>query len=114
MREGEQIQISLMRQDEQDRQQTQLYGLNEEFQNKRESKSVVKINENCVGCSGNGQYVKKAFKLACLAYKSSLVVHSGQRFSRSELFEKRASIVDGIEELVGKEHSELVKREIEV
>ena len=71
---AEEIDISLYTQDEIDRQQTVLYGINEEMgKRKSEIKSdpPVQVNNHCLQCSGNASYIKKAFKMACLTYASS-------------------------------------------
>ena len=71
---AEEIDIRLYAQDEIDRQQTVLYGINEEMSKpKSEIKSdpPIQVNNNCMQCSGNAAYIKKAFKLACLNYASS-------------------------------------------
>ena len=71
---AEEIDIRLYAQDEIDRQQTVLYGINEEMQKpKSEMKSnpTITVNNNCIQCSGNAAYIKKAFKIACLNYASS-------------------------------------------
>lgn len=68
-----------------DREQTSLFGVNEE---KATNAAPVTINNHCISCSGNVQVVKKAFKLACLAYNSSKVDYRGEKYDRNDLLKK--------------------------
>ena len=78
-------------QDEFDRQQTILYGVNEEFGTNTgmKNKSPMKINNNCISCSGNAKYAKLAFKIACLTYKESKIEYLGKSYLREDLHKKR-------------------------
>ena len=75
------IDISLYAQDDIDRHNVYLYGINEK-QIQGEDKSPITVNNNCVQCSGNAQFVKKAFKMACLNYSSSKVVFNKKEYGR--------------------------------
>ena len=101
LRDAEEINLALYNQDELDRAQTQLYGFNEEFCNshRNTAESPVTINKNCIQCSGNAQFIKKAFKMACLNYNSSQVTHKNVSYARPALFKKRQEILAQIEEM---------------
>ena len=71
---AEDIDIHLYAQDDLDRQQTVLYGINEEAGHYDiQAKTPIQVNNNCLQCSGNASYIKKAFKIACLTYASTKV-----------------------------------------
>ena len=92
---AEEIDIRLYAQDDIDRQQTTLYGINEEMGNLDvKSQSVIHVNNNCMQCSGNASFIKKAFKMACLSYQSSKVKYQDQEYSREELLFKRQLAID--------------------
>ena len=67
-----------------------MYGINEEM-GKQDVKtdSVIHVNNNCLQCSGNASFIKKAFKLACLSYQSSKVRYQNVDYTREELLFKR-------------------------
>lgn len=70
-------------------------------------KSPISIQQSCLNCSGNAAHIKKAFKLACLAYNSSKVKFEGQMFSREELLEKRkATLLKDDEKIIIRESVE--------
>ena len=93
-------------QDELDREQTHLYGLNDTTLNlddfmrqqldssqvppPRSSQIAVQLNENCLQCSkfdhnldpNHVKMLQTAFKMACVKYKSSNVLFRGQNFTR--------------------------------
>jgi hypothetical protein len=102
IRDSEMISESLYLQDEFDRASTLLYGINDEFGTPRgmSSPSPIKINNNCLQCSGNAQYVKKAFKIACLTYKTSKVDYLGQKYDRNDLHAIRSEVLQKIGQLV--------------
>ena len=52
------------------------------------------MNNNCLQCSGNASFIKKAFKLACLSYQSSKVRYQNADYTREELLFKRQLAVD--------------------
>ena len=92
---AEQIDIRLYAQDDIDRQQTVLYGINEEIgKQEPKSNSTIHVNNNCLQCLGNASFIKKAFKIACLTYASSKVKYENQDFSREELLFKRQLTMD--------------------
>lgn len=97
---AEEIDIRLYAQDDVDRQMTTLYGINEEMgSNDLKSQSVIQVNKNCMQCSGNASFIKKAFKLACLSYQSSKVTFQNQEFTREELLFKRQKALDSASHL---------------
>ena len=74
LQEAVKIETVMAEQDELDRDQTVLYGLNEEMASKDyERKSPIILNNQCANCGGNPKFIKKAFKMACLSYNSSSV-----------------------------------------
>ena len=96
------ISEALYVQDELDKKYTRLYGINEEFMTvaEQKSKSNLKINQNCVSCSGNAQYIKKAFKLACLNYNESKVVYQKVEYERNQLHEIKNDIIKKAREIL--------------
>ncbi len=60
----------------------------------QQSLSPITINKNCVSCSGNALYARKAFKIACLAYYDSKVMYEGQLYDRTELITMRKQILE--------------------
>ena len=87
---AEEIDIRLYEQDDKDRRQTVLYGINEEMGNNDvKAETPIQVNNNCLQCSGNASFIKKAFKLACLSYASSRVKYQNQEWSREELLSRR-------------------------
>ena len=46
------------------------------------AQTPLTVNNNCLTCSGNTPYIKKAFKMACLQYASSKVKFNNQEFTR--------------------------------
>ena len=96
--QAQKIECSLYEQDDKDKQQTVLYGINEEMGAKEvKAQTPIQVNNNCLQCSGNASFIKKAFKLACLTYASSRVKHDEVFYSREDLMEKRQSLIDKIE-----------------
>lgn len=88
---AEEIDISMVDQDQIDRINTVLYGVNESRGDG--AKSPLTINNNCIQCSGNASYIRKAFKMACLSYSSSAVKFQGEDYTREELLAKRQALV---------------------
>ena len=79
LRKAESIDICLYAQDDRDRQGTVLYGVNEEIgASEVKAPTPIQVNNNCLQCSGNASFIKKAFKLACLTYGSSKVSFQNQ------------------------------------
>ena len=69
---------------------TVLYGLNEEAgSGERKAETPIQVNNNCLQCSGNAMFIKKAFKLACLTYGSTKVSYENRQYDRQELLEMR-------------------------
>ena len=65
---------------------TVLYGINEEAgKSVNKSEAPVQVNNNCLQCSGNAMYIKKAFKMACLSYGSTKVRFDHKLYDRTEL-----------------------------
>lgn len=95
MQKFQAINEAMQVQDEEDRKQTRLYGINEEFMTMHEqkSKTTLKINQNCISCSGNAQYIKKAFKLACLNYNESKVQYLQSEYAREDLHVKKTELI---------------------
>lgn len=82
-------------QDDIDRQQTALYGLNEEVgKSEIKAKTPITVNSNCLQCSGNASYIKKAFKIACLTYGSTKVNYKKQEHSREDLLSVRKDMIN--------------------
>ena len=90
------LDLSLMLQDDIDKQRTELYGV-EELAGTPEGDNFdapIKINQNCMSCSGASSYIKKAFKLACLNYRESEVHHLSQSFKRRDLYAIKAQLLE--------------------
>eukprot|EP00929_Paragymnodinium_shiwhaense_P107747 TRINITY_DN74109_c0_g1_i1.p1 TRINITY_DN74109_c0_g1~~TRINITY_DN74109_c0_g1_i1.p1 ORF type:complete len:638 (-),score=205.19 TRINITY_DN74109_c0_g1_i1:76-1989(-) len=54
---------------------------------------VIKVDNRCLGCSGQAPFVLSAFKMACLQYTSSPVDYNGSQQDRDELLKKRSSLL---------------------
>lgn len=92
---AEDIDVHLYTQDDIDRQQTALYGLNEEVgKSEIKAKTPITVNSNCLQCSGNASYIKKAFKIACLTYGSTKVNYKKQEHSREDLLSVRKDMIN--------------------
>ena len=86
LRAAEEMEMCLYAQDEKDRQMTKLYGINEEAgSGDVKAATPIQVNNNCLQCSGNAMFIKKAFKLACLSYGSTKVTYNNQKYDREEL-----------------------------
>ena len=86
LRTAEEMEMCLYAQDEKDRQMTKLYGINEEAgSGDVKAETPIQVNNNCLQCSGNAMFIKKAFKLACLSYGSTKVTYNNQKYDREEL-----------------------------
>lgn len=111
-------------QDEHDRDQTHLYGLNEthftvadflkdqsHFNKLSNSKNkanllddqiAIKLNEDCLQCNNlkhnqNPSHIKMlhtAFKMACINYKSSNIIFRGKNLTRKSLMEVRTNLLE--------------------
>ena len=65
---------------------TVLYGMNEEAgKGVNKLETPIQVNNNCLQCSGNAMYIKKAFKMACLSYGSTKVHFDHRMYDRTEL-----------------------------
>ena len=90
--EVQKIDISLYSQDELDKNLTKLYGFDKAAGIKPElgrPTSPLTVNNNCISCSGNAQFINKAFKLACLSYNSSKVSYENELYDKAELLKKK-------------------------
>ena len=100
LRKAEAMDICLYSQDDIDKHQTVLYGINEEAgSGDMKSQSPIQVNNNCLQCSGNASFIKKAFKLACLTYTSSKVTYLNQQYTREELLNQREGMLVNSEPL---------------
>ena len=71
-----------------------LYGLNEEAgKGEVKTDTPIKVNHNCLQCSGNAMFIRKAFKMACLSYGSSKVNFENRNYKRTELLELRDTML---------------------
>ena len=114
--ELEYMQQALDNQDEQDKHGINLFGLSEtnmtiqdllqkgafkdlysKRQNLKAESAAFQVQQNCLSCQdeefGRAR-VMKAFKLACLSYKSQEVAFRGMNFTRRMLFEMRRKLID--------------------
>lgn len=114
---GQEIDVSLYVQDEMDRQHTVLYGINEEA-GKYEgthSKSTIRVNQHCLNCSGNANYIRKAFKIACLQYQPSKVRYNDEDYSRESLFNMRYALFQGYEQIhIDKLNTSIISEESKI
>lgn len=53
----------------------------------------MKIDASCKQCSGNANFINKAFKVACLTYNSSKVKYSDELYERAELMERQRDLM---------------------
>lgn len=86
------ISYHLQIQDEDDRKSIQLMGLTQNTRhieyNKDSKKSPITIDEKCLSCNtGTANVILKAFKVACLTYKSSNVIYKSTPYSRLNLID---------------------------
>lgn len=83
-------------QDEIDRESISLYGLKNSDENedniKSEKAPMVELSQNCMSCSGQINFLKKAFKTACLNYQPSKILYEENIFSRKELLSKKIEL----------------------
>jgi len=54
---------------------------------------VVRVDNRCLGCSGQAPLVLSAFKMACLQYNPSPVEHAGKQHDRSDLIQRRCILL---------------------
>ena len=65
-----------------------LYGLA-----KDENMEVLGLKEKCLSCSGQINFVKNAFKIACLNYQPGKVLYSDKTYTREELIKIREEML---------------------
>ena len=82
----------LYKQDESDRENIALMGY-KETKNKS-GKAVISIEKQCLSCTGQASVVLTAFKIACLAYSPSSVTYRDTVFTRKELIDIQAKILN--------------------
>ena len=114
--ELEYIQQSLDNQDEVDKHNTNLFGLSEtnmsieellqkggfqeliaRRQNQQSLNTAFLVKPDCLTCSSdemNRGLVMKAFKMACIDYKTHDVTFRGLKFTRRTLFQIRRKLID--------------------
>merc|ERR1719217_104654 len=54
---------------------------------------VIKVDNRCLGCSGQAPFVLSAFKMACLQYTSSPVDYNGNTADRDDLLKRRSGLL---------------------
>lgn len=82
----------LYKQDEYDRESIALMGYKET--KGKAGKSIISIEKQCLSCTGQASVVLTAFKIACLAYSPSLVTYRDTVFSRKELIDVQAKMLN--------------------
>lgn len=58
-----------------------------------ECRAHIQVNQKCASCSGHLSFLKKAFKMACLAYTPSNVTYRGESLSRPDLLQRRQQLL---------------------
>ena len=53
----------------------------------------IQLKNNCVSCSGQINFIKRTFKMACLAYKPSKILVQNVVFSRKDLLARREELL---------------------
>ncbi|CAI2368467.1 unnamed protein product [Moneuplotes crassus] len=94
-----QIQHAMETIDEVDRRSIALYGVNSTTSTSGTTgikKKVISIDKQCLNCSPQPTTVIKAFKMACLTYKSSNVFWEGKEYSREEMGRMRQCLLNYI------------------
>ena len=57
------------------------------------TEAPIQVNNNCLQCSGNAMYIRKAFKMACLTYGSTKVNFENRKYERTELLDIRDTML---------------------
>ena len=85
---AEEIKLASDQQEEQDRQQVALYGIP-----KNENMKVLGLKDECLSCNGQINFIKNAFKMACVYYKPGKILYSDQTYTREDLIKKREKML---------------------
>jgi len=60
----------------------------------------IQVQPNCVSCSGQVTFIKKAFKMACLSYQPSTIAWRGEQLSRTQILKKRKLRIDAGQDIL--------------
>ena len=60
----------------------------------------VKLDENCLSCTGANAQAMQLFKVACISYQPSAVNYRANQLSRKKLLSMRRTLVDKCEEII--------------
>ena len=61
---------------------------------------AVKLDDNCLSCTGASAHAMQLFKLACITYQPSQVHYRQNALSRKKLLNMRRTLVDKCEEII--------------
>ena len=88
-----------------DRESISLYGMakgNELSDDEGDDQpATVELQKGCMSCTGQLNFVKKAFKIACLAYQPSKILYEENVFSRKELLSKKIELQSKMKRMIG-------------
>ena len=92
-------------QDEIDRESISLFGLSKKGElsddEGDDGPPMVELDKKCMSCTGQINFVKKAFKIACLAYQPSKILYDENVFSRKELLSKKIELQSQMKRMIG-------------
>ena len=54
---------------------------------------ILDIDQNCMSCCNELTFVKKSFKLACIAYKPGRILFNDQTYSRHKIIKMREEML---------------------
>jgi hypothetical protein len=66
------------------------YDNNEMFKNDIDT---LKMDKNCLQCSGNASHLVQSFKIACLGYTQSPINYNSKQYMVSELLRIKAQVI---------------------
>ena len=69
----------------------------------------VSLNKDCLACSGQSATILKAFKIACLSYKSSNIIYREEEFTRDGLIKLNGQMLNSIWQKLKSGHPWLLK-----
>lgn len=54
---------------------------------------VLKVDRNCLSCSGNMAQTMHQLKIACLSYTSAPILYQGNQFKLTDLLALKAKVI---------------------
>ena len=72
----------------------------------------IRMNRDCLSCSGVPSHTMKMFKMACISYRPSPVTYRRNNLSRHKLLGMRKTLIDKCEEVINGEQWPGVTRDL--